>query len=274
MIQAWHDYFGMLGAAAATLLGLLFVSVSINAEVILGSAHKHAMRLAEQAFHNYIAAVVVSLVAFFPGISNESLGATILLLSTLYSIRLVIRLYLSLRATREGQSRIGAVRRYGSTLIGFTLLAIGGAQMALDNQLHTLVAVGSLMLLDLRYRHLLGIARARGGDEIWDGGEGALKTSRQNADQSSEPHFPKRSFLGVRLQHIRRYVPEFRHIRFAQKPHHACADIFIRENRIRVRIGVGPRPSDLAPMLPCNTRHQFFRFPDEHEIRRDLTFVA
>ena len=32
-----------------------------------------------------------SLVAFFPGISNDSLGATILLLSSLYSIRLVIR---------------------------------------------------------------------------------------------------------------------------------------------------------------------------------------
>ncbi len=147
MIQAWHDYFGMLGAAAATLLGLLFVSVSINADIILGASHKHSMHLAQQAFHNYIAAVVVSLVAFFPGISNDSLGATILLLSSLYSIRLVIRLYLSLRATREGQSRVGAARRYGSSLIGFVLLAIGGAQMTLDNQLHMLVAMGSLMLL-------------------------------------------------------------------------------------------------------------------------------
>src|ERR1700728_2652658 len=97
MIQAWHDFFGMLGAAAATLLGLLFVSVSINADAILGESHKHAMDLAEQAFHNYLAAVIISLAVFYPGISNSSLGSAILCLSVLYAIRLLVRLYNSLR---------------------------------------------------------------------------------------------------------------------------------------------------------------------------------
>lgn len=147
MIQAWHDYFGMLGAAGATLLGLLFVSVSINADIIIGATHKRTMHLAEQAFQNYVAAVIVSLVAFFPGISNSSLGLTILLLSGLYSIRVVIRFYLAMRTSLAVESRIAMLRRYGATLIGVITLAIGGAQMMLDNQIHTIVALGGLVLL-------------------------------------------------------------------------------------------------------------------------------
>jgi steroid 5-alpha reductase family enzyme len=167
MAQAWHDYFGMLGAAAATLLGLLFVSVSINAETILGSAHKHSMHLAEQAFHNYIAAVIVSLVAFFPGISNTSLGLTILFLAGLYSVRLLIRFYKAMRAPRAADSRIEAVRRYGSTLSGFVLLAVGGAQMARDNQLEPIIAMGGLVLIvsatAISWQLLVRVAQTRYG---------------------------------------------------------------------------------------------------------------
>jgi len=147
MVQAWHDYFGMLGAAAATLLGLLFVSVSINADTILGASHKHSMHLAEQAFHNYVAAMILSLVAFYPGISNRSLGYVILCLSALYSVRLVIRLYKSVRTPLTVESRIGALRRYGATLGGFITLAIGGGEMAMDNQIQPVVALGALSLL-------------------------------------------------------------------------------------------------------------------------------
>jgi len=167
MTQAWHDYFGMLGAASATLLGLLFVSVSINAETILGSAHKHSMHLAEQAFHNYIATVVLSLVVFYPGISNASLGLTILSLSGLYSVRLLIRFYKAMRAPRAADSRIDAVRRYGATLGGFVALAVGGAQMMRDNQLEPIIAMGGLVLIvsatAISWQLLVRVAQTRYG---------------------------------------------------------------------------------------------------------------
>lgn len=167
MIQAWHDYFGMMGAIAATLLGLLFVSVSINADIILGATHKHSMHLAEQAFHNYIAVVVVSLLTFYPGISNSSLGFSILLLSSLYSIRVLVRFYLSLRTPLAVESRIGAVRRYGSTLAGFLMFAIGGAQMMMDMQIQPVIALGALVLLSsataISWELLVRVAETRYG---------------------------------------------------------------------------------------------------------------
>jgi hypothetical protein len=167
MAQAWHDYFGMLGAAAATLLGLLFVSVSINAEIILGAAHTHSMHLAEQAFHNYIATVVLSLVVFYPGISNSSLGLTILCLSGLYSARLLIRFYKAMRAPLAADSRIDALRRYGATLGGFVTLAVGGAQMMQNNQLQPVIALGGLVLIvsatAISWQLLVRVAETRYG---------------------------------------------------------------------------------------------------------------
>ncbi len=41
-MQSWQQFYEMIGGAGATLLGLLFVSVSLNAEQILGPTHKHS----------------------------------------------------------------------------------------------------------------------------------------------------------------------------------------------------------------------------------------
>jgi hypothetical protein len=167
MIQAWHDFFGMLGAAAATLLGLLFVSVSINADVILGESHKHTMDLAEQAFHNYMAVVIVSLAAFYPGISNTSFGASLLCLSVVYAGRLLNRFYKSLRTRMTRKNRIESLRRYLSTLGGFVTFIVGGAQMMLDNQIHAIIALGGLVLIIsatvISWELLISVARTKYG---------------------------------------------------------------------------------------------------------------
>jgi hypothetical protein len=147
MDTGWHDYFGMLGGAAATLLGLLFVSVSLNAEIIFGSPHKLAMHLAQQAYHNYIIVFVVSLVAFFPEISNRSLGLVILIASAFYTVWLLIRFARAMAARLALENRVRAVRRYGLTLAGFVALLIGSRQMQLDGGRNMLVAVGGFILI-------------------------------------------------------------------------------------------------------------------------------
>ena len=89
------------------------------------------------------------------------------MLSSLYSIRVVVRFYLSLRASLAVESRIGAVRRYGSTLAGFVMLAIGGAQMMTDKQLQPIIALGALVLLSsataISWELLVRVAETRYG---------------------------------------------------------------------------------------------------------------
>lgn len=148
-MQAWHDFFGLLGGAGATLLGLLFVSVSLHAGSILDPTHRDARHLAEQAYHNYIAVLVISLAAFFPGIDNYSLGLIILIMSSIYALWLLVRFAETMRMKLPLASRVRAMRRYVGTFAGFTALSIGGRQMTVDHGLHMLVPLGGFVVLIL-----------------------------------------------------------------------------------------------------------------------------
>ncbi len=142
-----HDFFGIVAGSAATLLGLLFVSVSLNAETILGNQHGHAMHLAEQAFHNYLAALVVALVGFFPGITPQSFGYPVLSLSMIYAIWLLLRFYQAMIRQLTVQTRVRAIRRYGATFLGYAALILGGFQFLDGSDGKTAIALGSLLLL-------------------------------------------------------------------------------------------------------------------------------
>src|SRR5580698_10174066 len=76
-MNAWHEFYDVVAGVAATLLGLLFVSVSLNAEAILGSGNKHSKRLAEQAFQNYLGVLVIALLVLIPGISEKDFGVSL-----------------------------------------------------------------------------------------------------------------------------------------------------------------------------------------------------
>jgi hypothetical protein len=74
-MKEWLEFYSVIGGSAATLLGLLFVAVSMNAAAILGKAHENSKRLAEQAFQNYLAVMLVSLLAIFPTLDISELFA-------------------------------------------------------------------------------------------------------------------------------------------------------------------------------------------------------
>jgi hypothetical protein len=128
-MQPWFDFYEMIGAAAATLLGLLFVSVSVNARTILGTGRKHPKRLAEQAFQNYLAVLFISLIALFAGLSANAFGDCILGATAIWGFWIFTRVYASLADPDSRESRMQMVRRYISPLVGFGLLVYSGFEM-------------------------------------------------------------------------------------------------------------------------------------------------
>ena len=111
-MQGWASFYETLGGAAAALLGLLFVSVSVRAEQILGAKHGHARRIAEQAFHNYLAVLMVSLVSLMPNVGTISLGFALLYMIGIWAAWVVIRLQQTLvhwlrPVSEQGQARCG-----------------------------------------------------------------------------------------------------------------------------------------------------------------------
>src|ERR1700742_202094 len=123
-VQPWQQFYEMLGGVAATLLGLLFVAVSLNAERILSAAHEHSRRLAEQAFQNYLAVLVVSLFVEMPGYGPSALGFTLLIMSGIWGAWAVVRLGPLIARPFARDTRLAPVRRYLVTLMGFALLVL------------------------------------------------------------------------------------------------------------------------------------------------------
>jgi hypothetical protein len=147
-MQPWINFYDMIGGAAATLMGLLFVSVSVNALTIMGAGHKHSKRLAEQAFQNYLAVLVISLIALIAGISAPSYGYSILGATASWSFWVLLRVYLSLSEPGVHESRIWLFRRYLASLAGFGLLVYSGIQMVRGKGYYAQdVAIALLVLL-------------------------------------------------------------------------------------------------------------------------------
>ena len=126
-MQPWTQFYATVATAAAALLGLLFVVVSINVSVALGSEEAVSRRLTEQAFQNYLAVMLVAFVALFPGISTTTFGMVLLVAMAGGSAWVVVSL-LSTRALQmRRRSWAYSLRRHISSLIGFGILLRFGA---------------------------------------------------------------------------------------------------------------------------------------------------
>ena len=147
-MQAWFNFYAVIGAAAATLMGLLFVAVSMNAVVTLSRGPQGSRRLAEQAFENYLAVLMVSLLALFPDTTLTSFGRIALLVTATWTLWVLVRLYQAAAEPSVHETRATAIRRHVSTLVGFGLLIYAAGRMALDGaDTRDTLAAASLVLL-------------------------------------------------------------------------------------------------------------------------------
>jgi hypothetical protein len=133
-MQAWVNFYAVIGAAAATLMGLLFVAMSMNAVVALSRGPQGSRRLAEQAFENYLAVLMVSLLALFPDWSLINFGRVILLVTATWTVWVVVRLYQAAAEPSVYETRLMAIRRHVSTLIGFGLMLYSAGRMGLHGE--------------------------------------------------------------------------------------------------------------------------------------------
>jgi hypothetical protein len=147
-MQAWSQFYTVVGGAAAALLGLLFVVVSMNATATLGAGPGSSKRLAEQAFQNYLAVLLVSLLALYPQISPASFGSATLSVIAIWAVWVMVRFYQTLTGPKEDEPRFLALRRHFSTIAGFGILIYTAVRMALkiDVELNTF-ASGTIVLL-------------------------------------------------------------------------------------------------------------------------------
>lgn len=158
LVAGWRDYYLLACTIGATLLGLLFVAVSVNAEVILSGEHDDLKYLAQQAYQTYMAVVLLGLLFLFPnwGWYQASelfgvLGASGLAWSTYRVVRIF-------PAARKRFGRTRTLRRMAFPVAAFGMMVASGWWM--QNQ----VVVTPLMLVGIAVVVLLSSATATSWD--------------------------------------------------------------------------------------------------------------
>jgi hypothetical protein len=79
LVQSWHDFYIVAGTASATLVGLLFVSLSLHLRAVL--ARPEVRGLARATLANFGVVLLVALVLVIPqdassaGVTFEAIGA-------------------------------------------------------------------------------------------------------------------------------------------------------------------------------------------------------
>lgn len=142
-MQQWRDYFIFTGSVGATLLGLLFVAVSFNAEIILADAHRHLTELAGQTYQSFILVVLASLAFLFPDFSTSRDFLLFGILGTYGLGWVAYRAWVVLRGADRYQYAWGVLRRLLPAAIACLFMAYAGFLAPRQPSASALEALGS-----------------------------------------------------------------------------------------------------------------------------------
>ncbi len=145
MLENWHEFYGLLGTAAAALVALLFVAISIGASVLTSDRAGATRTFMSPVVFHYTNILFLSLIALIPTQTATSLGIVIGIAaaaSLAYSIMIFIRVMHDSMADLADRLAYGAVpvAAYAAGLVAAALLlrrsaagldVLGGAALVL-----------------------------------------------------------------------------------------------------------------------------------------------
>jgi hypothetical protein len=123
LVQSWHDFYIVAGTASATLVGLLFVSLSLHLRAVL--ARREVRGLARSTLANFALVLLVALIMVIPqdahaaGLELQAMGAV----SAVVIIAPVVAATKS--RTRTIRTRL-LVMRFAFSVAGYAGTVTGG----------------------------------------------------------------------------------------------------------------------------------------------------
>jgi hypothetical protein len=111
--ETWHDFYLTAGAASATLVGLLFVGLSLNLDVVTADDGTGIRVLAEQAFADFVFVLLIALFVLVPNQDALSLTIELGIVGAFGVVRVVRRWSVFRRPSDRFLTRTYLVRRLG-----------------------------------------------------------------------------------------------------------------------------------------------------------------
>ncbi len=123
-VQVWHDFYLMIGTAAATLVGLLFVSLSLNADALSRQVNADLRILASQTFTSFINVILFAVLFLIPSQVPLALGLPLLGIGG-FGFHNTLSQFLKARKAPPRSWRRGSLaRRFVIPIICFTILMV------------------------------------------------------------------------------------------------------------------------------------------------------
>jgi hypothetical protein len=88
---SWHDFYVTMGTASASLIGLLFVAISLNLDAITGESRDELRAFAEQAFNSFSSVLLIAVFFLIPERDPGVLGGLYLVLGVVAGYRILRR---------------------------------------------------------------------------------------------------------------------------------------------------------------------------------------
>lgn len=148
-LQGWHDFYTITGTAAATLVGLLFVGLSMHLRVVV--THADVKALARITLASLGLTLVLSLFMVLPFPDNPSSTGWNVVGAGIFGLVLIAPPAVAgMRSSRRALSVPHVILRFGLTTLAFGgVIAAGGILVAGDyhTALTWLVAVSIVLLV-------------------------------------------------------------------------------------------------------------------------------
>jgi hypothetical protein len=147
-IERWHDFFLLAGTAAVTLVGLLFLALSLNLDALLHDSKAHLLDYARATMLSYTFVLITSLAFLIP---QQSLFVVAIMSSIYSAIALGI---MTVQFVRRWGSKVATQERFlrrrrGMLVVGYLLALTNGVRMAFSNDprlIYNMVGIVCLML--------------------------------------------------------------------------------------------------------------------------------
>ena len=145
-LKEWHDFYILLGTAGATLLGLLFVAVSLGAGYVTEERQLGTRTFMSPVVVHFTTVFFLSAVALFPSLQTQFLAA---LIGATALIGAIISTYITIQVVRTDMTNyIQDYLAYGFLpAVGYLVLITAAMSIYLKKDFGLNALAGALLLL-------------------------------------------------------------------------------------------------------------------------------
>jgi hypothetical protein len=166
MLNEWHEFYALLGTAAAALVALLFVAASIGAGVLTPERAGATRTFLSPVVFHYSNILFLSLIALIPTQTWESFGVTIAVASV---VSIVYSIVIFARVLRDSMADLADRFAYGAVPVFCYSTGVIAAILLLKEKpagLYVLAGAALLLLVvNIRNAWDLMLALARRANE-------------------------------------------------------------------------------------------------------------